>query len=102
MANAKRLLKVLEYIRDHRDEWDQITFVSRYSCGTSCCFAGHAVRVGKLRGVDLEDHFDVRSRAIKYLGLKDDEIRQLFNSNFSNNFRRLGNTVRKIIKGDFR
>lgn len=97
MANATRLLKVLEYIRHNRDEWDQDTF-----CGTSCCFAGHAVRVGKLRDVDLEDHYDVRNRASAYLGLKGDEMRQLFYSNYDNNFRRLGNTVKKIIKGDFR
>lgn len=39
MPNIELLKKTLSYIETHESDWDQ----SQYVCGTSMCFAGHAV-----------------------------------------------------------
>lgn len=38
MLNTKALIDTYAYVRDHPEEWRQVTWV----CGTTACFAGHA------------------------------------------------------------
>src|SRR6476619_6827832 len=39
--NVPLLLKALDHIEHHPDEWDQ----EKWICGTTACFAGHAVLI---------------------------------------------------------
>lgn len=45
--NAKLARKVLEQIEAHPERWDQEFWARQLSCGTSYCFAGHAVTLAK-------------------------------------------------------
>ena len=66
MANAERLQRVLTYIEEHPDQWNQ----AHWHCGSSHCFcgtaqilAGHAPGSGRI--------FD---QVCKWLGLSDSEF----------------------------
>lgn len=38
--NIKLFREVVDYIKDHPEEWDQAHW-----CGSSCCIAGHTIRM---------------------------------------------------------
>ncbi len=42
-VNVELLRKVLEFITEHPDEWEQAEWLSRSTCGTAGCVAGWAV-----------------------------------------------------------
>lgn len=42
-VNVDLLRKVLTYITEHPEEWEQANWAVRTDCGTACCVAGHAV-----------------------------------------------------------
>ena len=54
MRNDALAQAVLDHIREHPEEWSQDAFL----CGTTACFAGHAVLLG-LAGVE-GDNFEER------------------------------------------
>jgi hypothetical protein len=43
MANVPLLRKVIEHITEHPTEWSQGSWGVKTPCGTSHCFAGHAI-----------------------------------------------------------
>lgn len=45
MVNAPLMQKVLDHITAHPEEWNQDTWGTKDACGTSHCFAGHAVSI---------------------------------------------------------
>ena len=51
--NDELIDKVMAYIREHPEEWDQRYWVKRSACGATACFAGHAML---LSGYSLEAH----------------------------------------------
>jgi hypothetical protein len=90
----------LAHIEAHPDEHDQSMFARRTPCGTTYCFAGHAVLLGDpdaqfywvgygYPGVEVSDHLDgptmnrtghvhIEEYAAHLLGLDGDEINDLF------------------------
>jgi hypothetical protein len=45
VLNTELLTTVMAYIEDHPDEWSQDWWAKSTPCGTSFCFAGHAVHI---------------------------------------------------------
>jgi hypothetical protein len=45
MANVDLLYKVLDHIRENRDQHDQSSWARKTDCGSSFCFAGWTVQL---------------------------------------------------------
>lgn len=93
--NVPLITKVMDHIEAHPQEHDQGTWASRTGCGTTYCFAGHAVNMtlpetGRfLFGAVVTDAYEVRIgletvpipvRARELLGLTGGEALALFES----------------------
>ena len=80
------LWKVYDHIVAHPKEWDQYTFVETTHCGTTFCFAGHAVMMARPDVTVEDDRFLDRNgdevcpemEARRLLGLTDKEAHRLF------------------------
>lgn len=69
--NTELARRVLEHIEAHPEQWNQSRWALRSDCGTSYCFAGHAVHLTHpdalyMFGLDLHDGDD-RDAAVKVL-----------------------------------
>lgn len=100
--NTALARRVLEHIEAHPEQWNQRRWAVRSECGTSFCFAGHAVHLTHpdalyLFGLDLLDGDErnhavkvlipgrpgpeyVRDVAVQLLGLSDYDARLLFHA----------------------
>jgi hypothetical protein len=86
------LIKVLDHITAHPEEWDQETWAIKTSCGTACCVAGHAVVMaghtlqfgsyypGTSSAMRVSDGRSIENVARQELGLSVDQADLLFNS----------------------
>jgi hypothetical protein len=61
MPNIELLQKTLAHIEAHPETWDQELWVN--DCGTTACFAGHAVQ---LAGYELISYTDYLSSEIEF------------------------------------
>ncbi len=82
--NDELIDKVIDYIREHPEEWNQDVWGFKAPCGTEACFAGHALL---LSGYTFEHGFrdpegcsiwGVPDTARELLGVTDDQSRLLF------------------------
>jgi hypothetical protein len=46
-ANKRRILNILNYIKEHPNEWNQTLWVDDQPCRTRFCFAGFAIQRSK-------------------------------------------------------
>lgn len=86
--NFPLLWKTYEYIEAHPKEWEQHSFAGDGWCGTTMCFAGHAVflsdanvRLGGRSGHEFmvdEVFIDIEEFASNVLGIASDEADSLF------------------------
>lgn len=81
--NVALLTATLEYIKAHPEEWDQKT----WRCGTTACFAGHAVKQAGARWVNQHEVITSDGRkefideyASEILGLNRTESYYLFDA----------------------
>lgn len=106
-VNVPLMLKTLDHIHEHPEEYDQREWATRTACGTKACFAGTAVRIA---GYDFEfsyeDHDDtdkltngqfVRDVARQELGLTGVESAALFYG--GNTLKEVEDLVKLIIDG---
>lgn len=110
-VNVPLLETVMTFIRDNPDEWDQNVWIhptALTDCGTVACFAGwtcllsgyRALAPGQFYGStcvagkngELED---IPNLAASLLGLEDEQVRNLFNSD--NSFDDLERIVKDIV-----
>ena len=95
----------LDYIRDHQEEWNQ----NDYFCGTTACFAGHAlvlagaVRAGKVNGRPLYSEiesgdFNEFEKAMVLLGWTFGQAAHVF-YNPTKRFGNLEMAVKAVISG---
>lgn len=108
MANIELLQQTMQYIRDNPEEWDQ----SYWGCGTTACFAGHAVRLTGAKLLHYGDSLfadyclpleagnpvDIAEHARRVLELGNEVSQVLFNAN--NTLEDLEAIVDALINGD--
>lgn len=101
-VNTPLLRKVLNFVTDHPDEWNQGVWAVRSACGTTACIAGHTVLMtghevewGPSLVHDVEHDVEkavavlgepwtpvqtIREVATRELGLTEDQAYLLFNA----------------------
>jgi hypothetical protein len=109
----------LDYIREHPEEWNQCSYYGKKTaeCGTTACFAGHAIILAlgrRLTTEELKDipveftsmEFTCRNEvsstgvaARRLLGWSTSQARAVF-YNYSADFARLEARVKQVLNGE--
>jgi hypothetical protein len=96
----------LDYIREHPEQWDQTTWI----CGTTGCFAGHALALAfRELEIQLDEwtsceecgrvHSDFFVTAKRHLGWSCTQARHVF-MDMTRDFTRLEIQVKQVLNGE--